>query len=157
MEAKYRKGHFIGVLKVIEKLLDIIPANRMYLGEKDFQQIKIIADYLNINKIKTKIIKCKTIRNSNGVALSSRNKLLNKNNLKKTTDIINFIKKTKLKKNPLNNKKKDIKKFLKKNKISFDYVEFINLNNFKFSKKQSSNMRIFFAFYINKVRLIDNV
>ena len=42
MEEKYRKGHFKGVLKVIEKLIDIIPASRMYLGEKDFQQLKII-------------------------------------------------------------------------------------------------------------------
>ena len=41
MEEKYRKGHFKGVLKVIEKLIDIIPASRMYLGEKDFQQLKL--------------------------------------------------------------------------------------------------------------------
>ena len=157
MEEKHRKGHFIGVLKVIEKLLNIIPARKMYLGEKDFQQIKIIEDYLNINKIKTKIIKCKTIRDNNGLALSSRNKLLNNNDLKKATEIINFIKKTKLKQYPLNKKKGDIKKFLKKNQISFDYVEFINLNNFKFSKKQSPNTRVFIAFYINKVRLIDNI
>ena len=93
MEEKYRKGHFIGVLKVIEKLIDIIPASRMYLGEKDFQQLKIIKDYFNINKIKTKIIKCKTIRDNNGLALSSRNKLLNNNNLKKAAEVINFIKK----------------------------------------------------------------
>ena len=69
MEEKYRKGHFNGVLKVIEKLIDIIPASRMYLGEKDFQQLKIIKDYFKINKIKTKIIKCKTIRDNNGLAL----------------------------------------------------------------------------------------
>ena len=157
MEAKYRKGHFIGVLKVIEKLIDIIPASKIYLGEKDFQQLKIIRDYFNINKIKTKIIKCKTIRNSDGLALSSRNQLLNNNYLKKAAEVTNFVKKIKLKNYPLAYKKKYINKFLKKNKINFDYFKFININNFKISKKQSRYMRIFFAFYINKVRLIDNI
>ena len=63
-------------LKVIEKLIDIIPAEKMYLGEKDFQQLKIIKDFFNLNKIKTKIIECKTIRDKNGLALSSRNNYL---------------------------------------------------------------------------------
>ena len=98
MEHKYRKGHFNGVLKVIEKLSDIIPANKMYLGEKDFQQLKIIEDYFHLNKINTKIIKCKIIRDKNGLALSSRNKLLAKKDLLKAARIINFIKKNILKK-----------------------------------------------------------
>ena len=157
MEDKYRKGHFIGVLKVIEKLIDIIPANRIYLGEKDYQQLKVIKDYFDMNKIKTQIIKCKTIRNDNGLAISSRNKLLNNNNLKKAADIINFIKKIKYENYSLNYKKNIIQKYFKKNKISFDFIKFINLKKFKVSKKQSSNMRIFIAFYINKVRLIDNI
>ena len=46
MEQKFRNGHFTGVLKVIEKLSDIIPAEKMYLGKKDFQQLKIIKDFL---------------------------------------------------------------------------------------------------------------
>ena len=157
MENKHRKGHFIGVLKVIDKLIDIVPANRIYLGEKDFQQIKVIKDYFNLNKVKTKIIKCKTIRDKNGLALSSRNKLLNNNNLKKAAKVINFIKKIKFKSYSLKYKKKIIKKFLKKNKVSFDYIEFLNLNRFKILKKQSRTMRIFIAFYINKIRLIDNI
>ena len=157
MEAKYRKGHFIGVLKVIEKLIDIIPANKIYLGEKDFQQLRIIEDYFDINKIKTKIIKCKTIRNRNGLALSSRNKLLDNNNLKKAAEVVNFIKKIKVKNYSLAYKKKHINIFFKKNKIYFDYIKFINLKKFKILKKQSRDMRIFIAFYINGVRLIDNI
>ncbi len=157
MEHKYRKGHFIGVLKVIEKLTDIMPASRMYLGEKDFQQLRIIEEYLKINKIKTKIVKCKTIRNNNGLALSSRNKLLKKSDLKKAAYVINFIKKIKYINYSLAQKKKNIKKFFKNNEISFDYIEFINLKKFKTSEKQSRDMRVFVAFYINKIRLIDNI
>ena len=106
MENKYRRGHFDGVIKVIDKLIDIIPASRMYLGEKDFQQIKVIKDFFKINKIKTKIIKCKTIRDKNGLALSSRNKLLNNNNLKKVAELVKFIKKIKLKNYSISCKKK---------------------------------------------------
>lgn len=156
MEHKYRKGHFIGVLKVIEKLSSIIPANKMYLGEKDYQQLTIIKDYLNINKIKTKVIKCKVIRDKNGLALSSRNKLLNKENLKKATKIITFIKKTMQKKLLPLMQVNIIKKYLKKNKIKYDYVCNVNVQRFIVTKKKVKNSRIFIAFYINKIRLIDN-
>ncbi len=156
MEHKYRKGHFKGVIKVIEKLSSIIPANKMYLGEKDFQQLRIIEDYFAINKIKTKIIRCKIIRDKKGLALSSRNKFLDKNGLNKAREIINFIKLTKQKYNCVDTLIKIIKNYLIKNKISFDYLENINLKKFTISKKKV-NSRIFIAFYINKIRLIDNI
>ena len=62
MEQKFRKGHFLGVLNVMEKLLNIIKCSKLYLGEKDFQQLKIIKDYIKLNKLKIKLINCKTIR-----------------------------------------------------------------------------------------------
>ena len=78
MEQKFRKGHFLGVLNVMEKLLNIIKCSKLYLGEKDFQQLKIIKDYIKLNKLKIKLINCKTIREKNMLAYSSRNKLLTK-------------------------------------------------------------------------------
>ena len=91
------------------------------------------------------------------MALSSRNKLLDNNNLKKAAEVVNFIKKIKVKNYSLAYKKKHINIFFKKNKIYFDYIKFINLKKFKILKKQSRDMRIFIAFYINGVRLIDNI
>lgn len=157
MEHKYRKGHFKGVLQVIEKLTDIVPSSKMYLGEKDFQQLKIIKDFIFLNKIKTKIINCKTIRDSNGLALSSRNQLLNKANKKRAALIINFVKKIKKKKSKYNNILKDIKENFKKNKIKYDYIENINLKTFKITDKINNQSRLFVAFYLGKVRLIDNI
>ena len=157
MEHKYRKGHFKGVIKVIERLSNIIPASKMYLGEKDFQQIKVITDYFNINKVKTKIVKCKTVRDKNGLALSSRNKLLKKENLKRAVNIVNFIKKIKLKNIHSNLKINIIRNYLKKNDVKFDYVQNINLKQFNISKNRTINTRIFFAFYLGTVRLIDNL
>ena len=128
MEQSLENGHFIGVLKVIEKLSDIIPAEKMYLGKKDFQQLKIIKDFLNLNKIKLKIIECKTIRDKNGLALSSRNKLLNQKDLVKAINIIKFVKNIKSKNYSIY-KKVFIKQYLIKNKVNFDYVENINVKN----------------------------
>lgn len=73
---KYRSGHFDGVLTVVLKLLMLIKANRAYFGEKDYQQLHLIKNMVNAFFIDTQIIACKTIRDQNGVALSSRNSRL---------------------------------------------------------------------------------
>ena len=73
---KFRPNHFRAVVDVIDRFIKIIRPNKIYLGKKDMQQLKIIEDFARKNKIKTKIIECKTIREKNGVACSSRNFLL---------------------------------------------------------------------------------
>ena len=96
MEHQFRKGHFKGVLMVIEKLLNIIPAKRIYLGEKDYQQLTIIKDFIKINKIKSSVVACKTVRDRGGLALSSRNKFLktiNKNTAARVYKLIKEYKK----------------------------------------------------------------
>ena len=82
MCAKYRKGHFEGVLAVVNRFMQNIKAKYIFFGEKDFQQIYLIKKYLS-KKIYNKIISCKTIRNKNKLPLSSRNILLSKKSLKK--------------------------------------------------------------------------
>ena len=84
--AKFRTGHFQGVLAVINQFLTNINANYMFLGEKDFQQIFLIKKFIK-KKFKTVIITCKTIRDSNKVALSSRNDLLSKAKLKNSSSV----------------------------------------------------------------------
>jgi len=157
MEHKYRKGHFKGVLQVIEKLTDIIPSSKMYLGEKDFQQLNIIKDFITLNKINTKIIKCKTIRDSNGLALSSRNKLLSNENKKKAAKLINFIRKIRKKNTTCSIILKKIKENFIKNNIKYDYIENVNLKTFRISKKINRQSKLFVAFYLTNVRLIDNI
>ena len=76
---KFRPGHFEAVVDVIDRFIKIINPNKIFLGEKDMQQLKIIEEYIKKNQIKTKVIGCKTIREKNGVACSSRNFLLSSN------------------------------------------------------------------------------
>ena len=77
MCAKFRKRHFEGVLDVLDRFIELISPQKMFMGEKDFQQFFFVKNFIE-NKYKTKVYVCKTIRNKNKLALSSRNSLLNK-------------------------------------------------------------------------------
>ena len=156
--AKFRKGHFEGVLDVMDRFTKIIKPQKIYMGEKDFQQLYLVKKYI-YNKYKSKIISCKTVRNKNKFALSSRNILLNKTELLKAgniaKDLISFKKKLSNKKNLkmiLSNKKKEL---INLYKIKVDYLELRSISNLKSSNKLK-NSKLFFAYYINKIRLIDN-
>ena len=78
---KTRKGHFEGVLNVVNRLLEMIKPKYIFLGIKDFQQLYLINRHIRMKNIKTKVIPCKTIRESNGVACSTRNNNLNRKQL----------------------------------------------------------------------------
>ncbi len=157
--AKFRKGHFEGVLDVMNKLTKIVNPGKIFMGEKDFQQLYLVKKLLE-KKYKTKVIPCKTIRDRNKVALSSRNFLLNKISLAIAANIHKKL--TNIKKN-INNKKNisDFlrlqKKRIKNNyKIKIDYLELRNKKNLKLSNT-INNSRLFIAYYLNNVRLIDNL
>ncbi len=155
--AKFRKGHFEGVLGVINQLLKVVKAKYIFLGEKDYQQVYLIKNFIR-NKFKTKVISCSTIRNINYFAYSSRNLLLKKNDIKNATLIINYIKnfrnsiiKKKINFKELINVKKKILNYCQK----IDYIEIRNKKDLSESFNRK-NFKIFIAFYINNIRLIDN-
>jgi pantoate--beta-alanine ligase len=76
MEGLYRPGFFRGVMTVVLKLLNLVRADRAYFGEKDYQQLKVIAGMAKDLFIPTEIVPCSTVRESSGLAESSRNSLL---------------------------------------------------------------------------------
>ena len=157
--AKFRKGHFEGVLDVMNRLTKIIKPNKIFMGEKDFQQLYLVKNFLE-KRYKTKIISCRTIRGKNKIALSTRNSLLNSSSLNLAGKIYKKLKNIKKK---INNKN-DISDYLmysKKKlemslKIKIDYLELRNIKNLKISKTKN-NSRLFIAYYLNNIRLIDNL
>ena len=156
--AKFRKGHFEGVLEVMDRLANLIKPKKIFMGKKDFQQLFLVKNFIE-NKYKTKVIGCKTIRDKNKLALSSRNSLFNKDDLKIAGNITKkfILIKKRIKKH------KNINKFLletKKNmqkifKIKIEYLELRNENNLIISNRFKES-KLFVAFYLKGIRLIDN-
>jgi len=84
---KFRPGHFKAVVNIVNRFLEIIKPQEIYLGMKDFQQLALIKLHIIKNKIKTQVVACPTIRENNGLALSSRKNKLNKKKNKNTEKI----------------------------------------------------------------------
>ncbi len=154
---KFRKGHFKGVLDVVNRLIEIIRPSKIFLGNKDFQQLYLVKKHIKKKLINTKIISCRTIRDSNYVAYSSRLKKLNSFEKKCLIKIIKTLKnyKQKIILNKFEHNFDEIKnKILLQGAKKVDYVEILDLKTMKKPKKNKFN--IFFAFYIGKIRFIDN-
>ena len=152
---KTRKGHFEGVLNVVNRFLEIIKPKYMFLGLKDFQQLYLIKSHIKKRNIKTRVISCKTIREKNGVACSTRNNNLDKRQLSLASNVYTYLK-IKKKHNKLNiiKCKNDL---LKMGIKKIDYIELLNINTLKKIKKKKVSFKIFIAYYINEIRLIDNI
>ena len=157
--ARFREGHFEGVLDILDRFVKLISPKIIFMGEKDYQQFFLVKRYIE-KKYKSKVYSSITIRNSNNVALSSRNNLLNHASLK-TAGLIThqlfclkrLISKNRNKSNNLINifKKELIQKF----NIRIEYLESRNLINLS-TKLYKKRFRLFVAYYLNNVRLIDN-
>ena len=78
MEAVFRKGHFEGVAQVVKRLLDIVQPHSLYMGQKDYQQYLVVKKMMDSLAIRVNLVMCPTVREPDGLAMSSRNVLLNK-------------------------------------------------------------------------------
>ena len=155
---KFRSGHFEAVADVIDRFIKKIKPKKIYFGEKDLQQLKIIEDFVNKNHSNTKVVGCKTIRSKDGVALSSRNFLLSTNEKRIASKIYKLI---------IKNKKNLIKKKISlrviKRKIfklgvrKIDYIKILNVNKLIKPYKRKNKYKIFVAYYLSSTRLIDNI
>ena len=157
---KFRKGHFEGVLNVVNRFIEIIKPKYIYLGKKDYQQLHLIKKHIEKRKIKSKIIECKTIRENNGMACSSRNFNLSEGQTKIASNIFNYLSilKKKIKNDYSLFKIDKIKKdLINLGADKIDYLENYNIKSFKKIKKPNQKFNLFFAYYIKKIRLIDNI
>ena len=157
--AKFRKGHFEGVLNVLKRFVKLISPKIVFMGEKDYQQFFLVKKFIE-KKYKCRVYSGKTIRNSNKVALSSRNKLLSSNDLKTAGLITNRLFKLKHLISKDKNKSKNLaktekKKLIIKFNIKIEYLECRNLINLSTSL-HNKPFRLFVSYYLNKVRLVDN-
>lgn len=139
---KSRPGHFNGVATVVTKLFNIIEPDIAYFGEKDAQQLTIIKKMVRDLNISVKIVSCPTIREADGLALSSRNKYLDHNARAKALTLYKTLQMA-LKTNDLDNAKCELHP-----DVELEYLEKVELGNDRF---------IAIAAQIDGVRLIDNI
>lgn len=153
-----RPGHFDGVTTVVNTFFNIIKPKNSYFGEKDYQQMKLIDEMVKIKKLNINIIPCTSIRDKNGMSLSSRNSNFTPNQYK---IFESFAKKTnqfveKLKQKNLEANFDEFKKELLKININkIDYLEIRNENNLEITDNYN-NARLFVAVFIGGIRIIDN-
>ena len=159
LEGKSRPGHFLGMLTVVHRLLEITHANYSFFGEKDFQQLTLVKEMVKQLALPIEIIGVPTVRDGSGLALSSRNRRLSEAAFQKALSIPiamqlvaeafgNGVKKTDA---------EDLgKKYLSDNEIiDLDYLDICAEN--LLDEPNATNARVFIAVTIAGVRLIDNL
>ena len=156
---KSRPNYFPGVKNIVIKLFDIVQADNSFFGEKDYQQLVVIKKLRDELNFGTKIIPIKTVRNKNGLPLSSRNKYLGINEIKianKINKICTYL--IPKVKNKLNTTKilAHAKRELRMNGI--DKIDYLTILTDTLEKRKSlkSKSRIFIAAKVGNTRLIDN-
>lgn len=156
-----REVHFRGVCTVVAKLFNIVSPDTAYFGKKDAQQVAVVKKMVNDLNFDIKIIECETIREADGLAMSSRNAHLNQEE-RIAAAIINEALKAaerKLKegeKNPLEIQE-HIKKILETEKMArLDYVEIVNVETMEPVDRIEGRILVAVAVVIGKIRLIDN-
>ena len=158
----HRPGHFDGVITVVNEFLNLIQPNKVYLGLKDYQQFKIIEKLILKSFSDIQIYGVETIRDQDGLALSSRNKLINKPNREIYINFIDSVKKFISTIDPeadIKDTNRQLENFIKENIIQikkFEYCEFRSTEDMSLNGK-IKNSRLFLAFYILSTRLIDNL
>ncbi len=161
LEGEFRPSHFQGVCKVVHRLIDIIPANHLFLGQKDFQQCMIIKKLVEIENLGINLIICPTHRETTGLAMSSRNVHLSENDQKLASEIFKTIQfvKTNFKAGDCLALKNKAKEQLTEKGFIVEYVEIADAGNLSILNDWDGNTQsvVLVAAFLNKVRLIDNM
>ena len=162
MEGKFRDGHFDGVGTVVKRLFEIVKPHKAYFGEKDFQQLQIIKKLVEKHHMPLEIVGCKIHRESNGLAMSSRNTRLEPEFSTAAPFIYETLKTAKLKfgtKSATEVEEWVEKQFKNHELLELEYFIISEVETLKPLKRKSNNKayRAFIAVYADDIRLIDNI
>jgi pantoate--beta-alanine ligase len=158
MEGKHRKGHFNGVVRVLNLLFSIIKPNFAFFGEKDYQQLLIVKAMAQKHFKNIKIIGCPTKRDKRGLAMSSRNLLLKETDHNKAIQLIKLLEEAKIMFQSSRHDSIEDYCLSKLKEFSVpEYFEIREVNSLEKVKDKIAKQRVFVAATIGKIRLIDNI
>ena len=162
MEGKFRPGHFNGVAQVVSKLFDLVNPDKAFFGQKDFQQLAIIKAMVKQLNLPVEIVPCAIVREPDGLAMSSRNKLLLPEYRKCAPQIYRIL--TEAKNLALNHSVSEVKNFVcqeieQTNLLKLEYFELVEELSLKAIQDwDESGIKVgCIAVFAGKVRLIDNL
>ena len=161
LEGKYRPGHFQGVCQVVDRLLQIVRPHNLYLGQKDYQQCMVIKKMIELVQMNINVIICATLREGDGLAMSSRNMRLNKQEREQAvriSEVLLFIKKE-IKAGYIGDLEERAIQYLSAAGFKVDYVTIATADTLELLEywDGSKNIVALAAAYMNEVRLIDNM
>ncbi|MGE5106469.1 MAG: pantoate--beta-alanine ligase [Sphingobacteriales bacterium] len=162
LEGKFRPGHFQGVCKVMKRLLTIVEPDNLYMGQKDYQQCMVIKRLIEVLNLKIHFHICPTLREKEGLAMSSRNLRLTTEEKDKALAIYQSLR---LFKKEYQNKSFDELKETAKQLLTnsgftkIDYIEIANADNLTLLDEWDGKTPLvaLIAAFIGDVRLIDNM
>lgn len=161
MEGKFRQGHFQGVCQIVYRLFDLVKPTRAYFGLKDFQQVAVIKYMTSFFNLPIEIITCPTIREENGLALSSRNLRLSAIEKQEALIIfktLDFIKKNLDHFESISNLRSKALEIFNEGKLTLEYLEIVDQSTLTVKNDHSkTNLVACIAAYGNHIRLIDNM
>ncbi|MBN2175988.1 MAG: pantoate--beta-alanine ligase [Bacteroidales bacterium] len=162
MEGAFRPGHFNGVAVVVKKLFEIVTPHRAYFGMKDYQQLVIIHQLTKDYEIPVEIVPCTTVREKDGLAMSSRNQLLSKSERKIAPIIYETLKLVKVQSGYATiSELKDFvhDQFRKHKNMKLEYFEIVDMYTLKSIRTWADSRTAIacIAVYLGNVRLIDNI
>ncbi|WP_462219004.1 pantoate--beta-alanine ligase [Ferruginibacter sp.] len=161
LEGKYRPGHFQGVCQVVHHLLSIVQPHNLYIGQKDYQQCMVIKKLIETTHLNINVIIGSTVREPDGLAMSSRNMRLNNEERKKAvkiSEVLFFIKKE-IKSGYIEDLKERAVNYLSAEGIKVDYIAIATADTLEVLENWDGKCPIvaLAAVYLNEVRLIDNM
>ncbi len=162
MEGKFRPGHFDGVGTIVKRLFEIVEPTNAYFGEKDFQQLQIVKKMVAKNNLKVTIIGCPIIRETNLLAMSSRNERLSTSERDEAAFIYETLLEVKDRfrtENPSEISKWVEKEFDNNPLFTLEYFVIADEETLSECKQKNKNKkyRAFIAVLVNNIRLIDTI
>ena len=161
-EGPRRPGHFNGMAQVVTRLFDIVRPDRAYFGEKDFQQLAIVEYFVKALGYNIEIVRCPIARGADGLALSSRNKLLSPEQREAAPHIYRSILKARdmVGRIPVAEAIREVLSLIDADsRLRTEYVEIINSLTLRpvTDWNEAEHLRLTCAVYAGQVRLIDNI
>lgn len=159
MEGKHRPGHFNGVVNVVHRLFDIVQPTKAYFGKKDFQQVAVIRAMKEALNLSVEVVAIETLRESNGLAMSSRNLRLSESEKEKSTVIYKSLVKAKelaTEKGP-KEVEKTLTQLIEEGGLNVEYVSIVHPESLMPMEKWEKGATACVVAYCGDVRLLDNM